>query len=154
MMKNETTTRARNHLMIRLAAAISLGCLPLSALAEIHWTIQDSSGAWVPNPECAQPDCGPELPPDLPPETPTDPQRNTTDTTPLPTLKETHLGYGCYVNGKWRWHPAARLKMTPEHIAAAKAEADARRTRLGDDKRECDPWLKATILAADAKAVK
>jgi hypothetical protein len=58
---------------------------------------------------------------------------------------EVHNGFSCFYSpwDAWVYHTAARFDMSPEHDAAAKAEALARLARLGDVvamTKVCRPW--------------
>ena len=67
---------------------------------------------------------------------------------PADPPKEVHNGFICRVDGVVRYHAAARLVMTHEHLDAAKAEADAK-VKSGALIKDCPADLKARIIAAD-----
>ena len=116
-------------LVVALVAWTAFG----PAHANVDWTILDENGHWVDNPDCKQPECGPELP--------AKPDQRGDD--PAPEWhKEIHNGFSCAYAGNWVAHPAARPVMTPEHIAASHKEALDRQARLGDRAKDmvCKPW--------------
>ena len=137
-------TRRRDHgeqmrherkVLMWFGALIVIGFTVGQALAT-PWT--DDNGK--PNPECYSEKCHDTGIKDLPVKT------ETRD--PATPPKEVHNGFICRVDGVVRYHAAARLVMTQEHIDAAKAEADAK-VKSGALIKDCPADLKARIIAAD-----
>jgi hypothetical protein len=79
------------------------------------------------------------------PDTPQEPREPRDPATPP---KEIHNGFICRVDGVVRYHAAARLVMTQEHLDAAKAEADEK-VKSGALIKDCPSGLKERIIAAD-----
>jgi hypothetical protein len=119
----------RPHLMW-LSVAMLL--VSTSVAMATPWTIDRGDGVHIPNPACNAQTC---------PNTAQPPHELHGNSAESP-LPETHNGFSCAHSGRWVYHPAARPRMTPEHDAAAKAEALGRLARLGDKARDmkCRPW--------------
>jgi hypothetical protein len=138
-------TRRRDHgeqarherkVLMWLGALIVIGFSVGQALAT-PWTDENGN----PNPECYSEKCHETGIPD----TPHEPPEHRDPATPP---KKVHNGFVCRVNGVVRYHAAARLVMTQEHLDAAKAEADAK-VKSGALIKDCPADLKARIIAAD-----
>lgn len=142
----------RKHLKIVAAVFLVLVVLLLGFSATdskaVSWTVQDSTGSWVPNPACTPSTCAPEPP--------VVSQKQHSDGHKPATVPNTpHNGFSCYYApwSSWVYHAAARFEMTMEHVAAAKQEALDRRARLGDAvamTKVCKAWqIKAGFKIAE-----
>jgi hypothetical protein len=129
-------SRYERKVLMWLGALIVIGFAAGQALAT-PWT--DDNGN--PNLECYSDKCHETGIPD----TPQEPREHRDPANPP---KEVRNGFICRVDGVVRYHAAARLVMTPEHYAAAKAEADAK-VKSGELIKDCPADLKARIIAAD-----
>jgi hypothetical protein len=133
---NGEQARHERKVLMWLGALIVIGFSVGQALAT-PWTDENGN----PNPECYSEKCHETGIPDAPHE-PREPRDPATPT------KEVHNGFVCRVDGVVRYHAAARLVMTQEHLDAAKAEADAK-VKSGALIKDCPADLKARIIAAD-----
>jgi hypothetical protein len=133
---NGEQSRHERKVLMWLGALIVIGFAAGQALAT-PWTDEHGN----PNPECLSAKCHETGIPDAPHE-PREPRDPSTPT------KEVHNGFICRVDGVVRYHAAARLVMTQEHLDAAKAEADAK-VKSGALIKDCPADLKARIIAAD-----
>ena len=137
-------TRRRDHgeqarherkVLMWIGALIVIGFSVGQALAT-PWTDEQGN----PNPECYSEKCHETGIKDKP----VTPGHRDQSTPP----KEVHNGFVCRVDGVVRYHAAARLVMTQEHLDAAKGEADAK-VKSGALIKDCPDDLKARIIAAD-----
>lgn len=132
---NGEQARHERKVLMWIGALIVIGFSVGQALAT-PWTDEQGN----PNPECYSDKCHETGIKDKP----VTPQHRDPSTPP----KEVHNGFVCRVDGVVRYHAAARLVMTQEHLDAAKAEADAK-VKSGALIKDCPADLKARIIAAD-----
>jgi hypothetical protein len=138
----------RPHDLVKHRTANTRHIIMLSVIAVISFSATYAFGTpWTdekgnPNPECYSQQCHETGVKDAPlgDKKPKHRPDNWKPHTPTP---EVHNGFSCAYNGNWVYHTAARFNMTPEHDAAAKAEALARLVRLGDKAKDmkCRPWM-------------
>jgi hypothetical protein len=139
-----TAYRAANRKHLKIVAAVFLVLVALllgfsaTDSKAVSWTVQDSTGSWVPNPACTPSTCAPE-PPVVPQK------QHSDEHTPAAVPNTPHNGFSCYyaVWSAWVYHAAARFDMTQQHDSAAKNEALDRLERLGDAvamTKVCRPW--------------
>jgi hypothetical protein len=135
--RTHTEQMARERkVLLCLGTLLAIGFAAGQALAT-PWTDENGN----PNPECYSDKCHETGVPD----TPQEPREHRDPATPP---KEVHNGFICRVDGVVRYHAAARLVMTQEHLDAAKAEADAK-VKSGVLIKDCPADLKARIIASD-----
>lgn len=129
--------RRRLYIGAGLVALLVAMCA-LSPARATPWTDEDGN----PNPECLSSKCHETGVKDKPIGIDPEPREPSTQ------WAEVHNGFICRVGGVVRYHAAARLVMTQEHLDAAKAEADAK-VKSGALIKDCPADLKARIIASD-----
>lgn len=138
-MTRRTHSEQRKYEKTVLAWFTALAIIGFAAGQALATPWTDENGN--PNPECLKKECHETGIPDAPHE-------HKEPREPATPPKEIHNGFVCRVDGVVRYHAAARLVMTQEHLDAAKSEADAK-VQSGALIKDCPADLKAQIIAAD-----